>query len=214
MLRRGFLLSVTCVCVFALALVAEPAEESKELVTVTIILDAERDIPSRVMAAMRTETERLLRIPGMAIDWRWLQAEGTCGEVFDRVIMARLTGVCASRPMESKLVAGDALGITHVSNGAILPFLEIDCGRVNSLLHSRAFARVALSPEVVGRAVARVLAHEAYHILAGTTDHSHNGVARTCYRRSDLIREDFCFDDHCKKVMSEAVLMASSPAAR
>jgi hypothetical protein len=46
-----------------------------------------------------------------------------------------------------------------------------------------------------GRALARVIAHELYHVLMRTTDHSRNGVSRSCFSTADLVSERFTFED-------------------
>jgi hypothetical protein len=46
-----------------------------------------------------------------------------------------------------------------------------------------------------GRALARVIAHELYHIVMRTTDHSRNGVSRSCFSTADLVTERFVFED-------------------
>ena len=46
-----------------------------------------------------------------------------------------------------------------------------------------------------GIALARVIAHEFYHILMRTADHSRNGVSRSCFSTADLVSERFVFED-------------------
>ena len=45
-----------------------------------------------------------------------------------------------------------------------------------------------------GRAMARVVAHELYHILMQTTEHARSGVARSCFSTEDLLTERFEFE--------------------
>ena len=45
-----------------------------------------------------------------------------------------------------------------------------------------------------GRAMARVVAHELYHVLMRTTEHARAGVARSCFSTSDLLTERFEFE--------------------
>ncbi len=40
-----------------------------------------------------------------------------------------------------------------------------------------------------GRAIARVLAHELYHVLAGTVSHSRQGVAQRALSGSQLVSD-------------------------
>ena len=50
------------------------------------------------------------------------------------------------------------------------------------------------SEEVFGRAVARVVAHELYHILGRTCSHGHSGIARHSLSGQDLVAERLHFD--------------------
>jgi hypothetical protein len=42
--------------------------------------------------------------------------------------------------------------------------------------------------------MARVVAHELYHVLMRTTDHARAGVARSCFSTGDLLTERFEFE--------------------
>ena len=42
--------------------------------------------------------------------------------------------------------------------------------------------------------MARVVAHELYHVLMRTTEHARAGVARSCFSSSDLLAERFEFE--------------------
>jgi len=45
-----------------------------------------------------------------------------------------------------------------------------------------------------GRAMARVAAHELYHVVIGSRDHGHEGVAKPAFSVGDLLDERFDFD--------------------
>ena len=49
---------------------------------------------------------------------------------------------------------------------------------------------------IMGRAMARVVAHELYHMLTGSTAHARSGIARAEYSRDDLTADEFLF---CEK---------------
>ena len=46
----------------------------------------------------------------------------------------------------------------------------------------------------LGRALARVIAHEIYHIVGETTDHQYSGVAKASFSVRDLLTARFDFD--------------------
>jgi hypothetical protein len=87
------------------------------------------------------------------------------------------------------------LGWTHISDGVILPFADVDCSAVRSFIERELMeARSESRAQVLGRALGRVLAHELYHIFANTTRHGSNGVGREFYRVQDLLSADFQFE--------------------
>ena len=80
------------------------------------------------------------------------------------------------------------LAFTHSSDGHILPFSEVECDRVRASIHS-ATGRRPLSDLVMGRALARVLAHELYHVLARTSAHAHVGLTKPSLSGLELTSE-------------------------
>src|SRR5205809_710381 len=52
----------------------------------------------------------------------------------------------------------------------------------------------SIDSRVLGRALARVIAHELYHIVAGTADHQDSGVAKAVFSAQDLTDIRFEFD--------------------
>jgi hypothetical protein len=43
--------------------------------------------------------------------------------------------------------------------------------------------------------MARLLAHEFYHVLAQTGDHTQAGICKASFSRADLLADHFDFDD-------------------
>lgn len=79
---------------------------------------------------------------------------------------------------------GDALGGARVEGSAIAPRLEVYVDRV-----------IALLPEtqcwtVIGRAMARVAAHEVAHYLDQRAEHEERGLLRERFSATDLAGED------------------------
>jgi hypothetical protein len=69
-----------------------------------------------------------------------------------------------------------------VSDGAILPFSDVDCDRIRSFVRQGLMAKDRDDrEEAFGRSVGRVLAHDLYHIFANTARHGSWGVGKaTC----------------------------------
>jgi hypothetical protein len=80
------------------------------------------------------------------------------------------------------------LGDAKVENGRVLPFSEVRCDEVRKAL---SYLAPAASPEqrqvALGMAMARVVAHELYHMLARTTRHAMHGLARASQPLPELV---------------------------
>lgn len=181
--------------------ICEAADSSQ----LAIILDIRGKLAGGVEESMRAEAARILEIPDLEIAWRLLDGE-THQETFERIVMVRLAGACTARPAGLRTAAAQPLGFTHISNGVILPFAEIDCDLLRCMIRGAAIPQHAKERErLLGRALGRVLAHEVYHIIARTTEHSRDGVASEAFRPSDLTCANFRLDGHCLGKLMAAV---------
>jgi hypothetical protein len=79
-------------------------------------------------------------------------------------------------------VEPSALGAAKVLGGRVLPEIEIYTGPIKTLLTARL-------PVLVGRAMARVAAHELGHFLSQSVDHS-DGVMSEAYSAPRLMAAD------------------------
>jgi len=186
----------------------EPARESIRL---GLLVDTATSTPDSVLEAFREETERVLPIPGMQIDWR-RSGGGTAMESFDRLIVVRLVGECF--PHQDPAVSdADPLGITHISDGRILPFVEADCTRIvraSQRLRGRPFR---LRAEELGRAIGRVIAHEVYHVLSGSSDHDDQGLSKPSLSAGDLFLFGIAFEPAAIQRMAAGLPRRTQQAA-
>ncbi len=80
------------------------------------------------------------------------------------------------------------LAFTYSTDGAVLPFSEIECDKVRSSLRTAMWGGDYKRSDVLfGRALARVLAHELYHVLAKTHSHASQGIAEKSLSGAQLI---------------------------
>ena len=136
---------------------------------------------------MRIEVERLLVLPLLEICWLHAE-EFQLGDVFDRLVVVKLISQgkdCATltRPSNPRTLAA-----THITDGVILPFVELDVDSIHWLVGHSGSAFSPLPHAVsVGRALGRVLAHELYHVLAETRTHAGQGIAKPAMDCHDLV---------------------------
>ena len=95
-------------------------------------------------------------------------------------------------------------------DGKVLPFAAVDCDRIRSLLGTALSYSRSQASSLMGRAMARVLAHEIYHILADTTKHTSHGVTKRQFGTDDLLVERMSMDHKVQSVIATRLL---NPAA-
>jgi hypothetical protein len=155
--------------------------------------------PAAPLAQMKRELGALMHQAGYRVEWRSLDANR--GQDADASLLAvlELTGVCGIAPgfaeTERTPLSSSSLATTTVTDGQVLPFSSLNCMALTNSV-SAALAREAGARRdfLYGRAMARVVAHEFYHVLLRTTEHGRQGVARSCFSTGDLLTERFEFE--------------------
>jgi hypothetical protein len=155
--------------------------------TLALYADLPRDLDPESKIVMHEELQSLIAPAGLEIIWKGL-TDRKSGENFDLVAVTSFTGSCATDNPASAVPAAVSLADTSISDGHVLPFFRIDCSRVIGMLGSQP------DPIVVGRALARVAAHEIYHIVAQTAQHQEKGIAKASFSTNDLTTARFDLD--------------------
>ena len=161
----------------------------------TVVLDTEQPLPAQTMAAMRHEMDRLVGGSRVRIEWK-MRGDVKTGESHSDLVLVKFHGDCR---MESGPVLFDERGpmaFTYSSDGDILPFSEVSCERVRGAARSAMTAGDAMRGDLLmGRALARVVAHEMYHMVSRDEKHSAQGVLRKGLSGAQLIAEQFRFTE-------------------
>jgi hypothetical protein len=152
--------------------------------------------PKAMEAALHDELDSIMGPMGLHFDWRSLTASRPNNEVSVELAVINFKGRCDAAGLLPLRSHPGALGWTHVSDGNILPFSDVDCDRIRSFVQ-RDLLSVPSDEreETFGRAVARVLAHELYHIFANTAKHGSCGVGKAAYTVEELLAAEFVFED-------------------
>jgi hypothetical protein len=145
--------------------------------------------PQRSIEYMKLELGHLMRTAGYRVEWS--DAHPSTDSV---LIVVKLRGACEVN--ETGPAKPGSLASTAVTDdGRILPFSSIDCDSLTQLLASQLATQSRVRRDFLyGRAMARVLAHEIYHVLLETSNHSREGVARAGFTAGDLLSEHFEFE--------------------
>jgi hypothetical protein len=157
--------------------------------SVAVVMDFEEDdYSSLAVDEMKREVGTLLAPCGVRPMWRDAKHLPQ-NEVYERVAVARFSGSCRMDAQREEDEGGMTLGFTHISDDDILPFVDLDCDRLRRLVRPAVTAEgYARTESLFGRALARVLVHELYHVLAGTRQHGRDGVTKPALSPQDLLR--------------------------
>jgi hypothetical protein len=157
---------------------------------VAVYVGFQHQPPGSVLDSLESEVVSILSPMGARIEWRSLDAV-RLGDSADELAVVRFMGNCDPERPAFRSDPG-ALGFTHVSDGVVLPFCEVDCDRIRSFL-SRALVPLQIEDRAgnFGRAVGRVLSHELYHIFARTSHHWPLGLAKAALSVKDLTAGEF-----------------------
>jgi hypothetical protein len=160
--------------------------------TIGLLTEYPADASTVVRLEFRLETERALQAAEVNLAWREL-AESGPQESFDRLVVIRFRGECTP-PLVTALPRSLPLGLTHVSDGHVLPFVEIDCQRVLEAMDLGEWpGRFRQLEALTGRALGRVAAHEIHHVLTGSGAHDVEGLMKRSFDRRDLCGKELSF---------------------
>jgi hypothetical protein len=183
---------------FALALAVLPAygqTPPRRETPVLLYTNFEHDPPASVVDALHSELEAIMRPIGLEFEWRSLSGP-RLKEAAAELVVVSFKGRCDAGRLGHAKPDVQALGITHMSDGVILPFSDIDCDAVRLFVQRELLrAPEAEHARTYGRAVARVVAHELYHVLAQTPRHGSNGLAKGLYRVQELLDPGLFFEE-------------------
>jgi hypothetical protein len=153
---------------------------------ITIVLDFDGPHSERTVDAMKREVEGILKSAPITIDWRTrAQAERAA---FENLVVMRIKGKCVLGPVPYLYDERGPMAFTYSTDSVVQPFSEVACDKVITAVRSAMFGGdYKKSDLLLGRALGRVIAHEVIHMLTGTGEHGHEGVARRSLSGNQLI---------------------------
>jgi hypothetical protein len=181
---------------FAILSISAAASDLPPASSITIYLKSGAADAASV-SYMERELSGLMQTAGYRIEW--LNASAAIPDVRNgQLVVLALTGDCTARrgPVElSEDLGIESLASTPVSDGEILPFSTLHCDTLNRVLGGTiAGASDQRRPWLYGRAMARLAAHELYHVLTNVRSHSLEGVSKPCFSARDLLADHFEFE--------------------
>lgn len=203
-------LVLMCLAIGVIPSQAEPKVAAPAVVTLYTQFQVEP--PAAVIDGFQAEVDAIMEPMGLRFEWRNLNTSHG-DEVTAELAVVTVKGRCDVAGLGLRSKVDGALGFTHISDGQILPFAELNCDRLRNFAQSELVTMPPEEREVAfGRALGRVLAHELYHIFANTTKHG-SGVSKEAYTVHDLVCDDFQFQHKESLVLRAGREQAASTPA-
>ena len=170
-----------------------PSHEKK----LVIFLTSDSTIAPAASLEMKRELSHLLKPAAIHVEWQDPSIDRH-GMENDYSAVVRLRGSCRptepSTQFEHAISGPFTLASSAVSDGVVLPFGDIDCAALNSFLGPSLWKKPwTVQESVYARAVARLMAHELYHVIGQTHGHAHSGVAEASFTVGELLADRFEF---------------------
>jgi hypothetical protein len=148
------------------------------------------------VAAMERELARIMSSANLRL--KWLFPENSDDkQSFAREMVFTFHGSCraingetGSTGFSRRVTLADTLG----DGVALLPYSEMNCDRLRGFLSAEDNPEEAGAESRLGFAMARVLAHEMYHVLLQTRAHGKRGIAKAVHTPSALLSGSLRFD--------------------
>ena len=168
---------------------------------------------------MKQAVERLLQPSGVRLAWR-LTTANQGKEAFSDLAVLKFEGRCRAEAPRAASAFGslgetDTLASTAISHGRVLPYTRVECDEVRkALAYVSPGAGTLQLKEALGLALGRVVAHELYHILARTSSHASEGLAKTSQMLRDLVStHELGFDETALRAIRNRFLTKKQESA-
>jgi mono/diheme cytochrome c family protein len=159
---------------------------SSQVGSIAIYTQFQHEPSKAVLSAIQEEASALMAPAGLRLQWKNLPSTGS--DVSSAIAVVTFQGHCTGANPLTQPEWGTRLGWSHVSDGKVLPFAEIDCDSILGFVHKQLLAWPARErDQVLGRAIGRVLAHEFDHIFAETRDHGARDMDQPEYTVEELV---------------------------
>lgn len=147
---------------------------------VTVVIDFEQPDSSAPLKALHQELSRIFAPAGVGID---VQVKRDLPQTasFANLVLFKMRGSCTMTALPIGALSDErgALAMTYSVDGQTLGFGEVECDRVRVSIE-RVFGTADAPAEqtIYGKALARVMAHELYHMIVQSTVHTKRGITK------------------------------------
>jgi hypothetical protein len=182
---RTLLVSICLLGALTAPLVARNGEPPLEL---AVILNFKGPHSPVSIQEMEREAVLILNPAGVRLRWGMLGA-GPAAPVYNHLAVMTFRGSCEFEQTPAEPGELGPYAITRMADGGMLPFGEVDCGRVvRAARRAMTSLDYGWADKLVGRAMGRVVAHELIHILTGSPRHGTEGITQPSLSGEELVQ--------------------------
>lgn len=177
--------------------------------SVTVLLDYEQTHSDVSLAVMKRELKSIMTDAGISVDLR-VRDEVAANAQFNRLVLFKMKGACTMNALPIAALSDERgpLAMTYSSDGQLLPFGEIECDRVReSLQRTLGRGNPKGSQAAYGTALARVMAHEMYHMIANSKTHAKNGITQEGLSSRDLLSSKLPFSARAEEALRDGAAL-------
>lgn len=156
-------------------------------IRVALLVSAPEATPAGVIEEAAAELARVLVLPRAVFTWHELET-ATSSTAADLFIVIRFQGHCRPTATRLRELPNGPLGYAAISGGEVQPFIEVECERVMEEVARAVIGSARMSVPGFARALARVTAHELYHVLSRSEAHDQSGLSKRVLTPEDLCR--------------------------
>ena len=158
----------------------------------TLLIQVENPVPARTLDEIRTELNSVMRMTGWDFDLL-LFTDMAPNQEFRDLVVVRFKGECRMAALPVRRQDGP-LAFAHTSDGEVLPFMDVFCDRIRGSVRAAMWGdQYRRADQIMGRALARIIAHELYHIIGKTSVHSPSGIANHSLSGEQLVSDKLDF---------------------
>jgi hypothetical protein len=180
---------------------AESRLPRESRLTVTLAASFEAPYANGVVAEMKRELASLWR--GADLNFLWVTADDEHRPERGYVVRLEFRGACDFSSTAIQFLQPTTLAVTRTVGAEVLPHTIVNCDRVRvNLSAAPAPETVSGRDRLLGRALARVLSHELYHVLAASTQHLGVGLAKPNLSIADLTEPGLQCDREMLRIIS------------
>jgi hypothetical protein len=152
----------------------DPQEDGAGAETLALAAHSEQELPAEITEALLDELRRIFIAAGLEPEWHQMPGMIEITSVWEPVSIY-LHGNCRLERADPYKASDGGLAYVERTDGELRPHIHVDCEKLRGFIQRQLTSfDLQRSEWTMGRAIARVIAHELYHYLTKNADHGYS----------------------------------------